>query len=277
VVSATVLGTNGADKDTRQIKSGKTASMRAVPLRPPLAENAGGLGSFILANRTPLTEVWQATAADGSPKLVKVVFGFHGASGDAIARLTALSHPILPPFQVVQHAPGRLVIATDPPERTLRECLQEAQAAGEPGLARACLLADLHALAEGLDALRREHGLQHLGLNPRTLLLADEQIQLADFGLAQLLWLPAGQAVAPLNARYSAPELFAKRVSPACDQYSLALIYHELLTGALPCVPAAKGQPAAPCLDGLPEADRPIVARALAPDPQRRWSAASIL
>jgi hypothetical protein len=133
------------------------------------------------------------------------------------------------------------------------------------------LLADLRAAADALDTLSRAHGLFHLGLSTRTLLLVGEQVQLADFGLAQLLWLPGGQAIAQLNARYSAPELFAGRASSACDQYSLALIYHELLTGALPSAPSVKAKPAGPRLERLPEVDRPIVARALSVDPRKRW------
>jgi hypothetical protein len=96
----------------------------------------------------------------------------------------------------------------------------------------------------------------------------------ADFGLVQLLWHPAGQAVAGLNARYCAPELFRRDFGPATDQYSLALIYAEMLTGAHPL----RGQtgPRAPRLAAadlarLPEGDRAAVAQALDPSPQRRF------
>src|SRR5437764_1379118 len=70
-------------------------------------------------------------------------------------------------------------------------------------------------------------------------------------------------AISPL---YTAPEVFQGRVSPASDQYSLAVAYLELLTGALPF----RGKNARrlamqhcteePDLGGLPEADRPHVA-----------------
>ena len=69
---------------------------------------------------------------------------------------------------------------------------------------------------------------------------------------AEMLAIAARQ-VADRNFRYSAPELFEKQPGPRCDQYSLALIYHELLTGTLPA-PAGRGR--APELGLLPEADR---------------------
>ena len=118
--------------------------------------------------------------------------------------------------------------------------------------------------AEVLDYFAQQQNVHHLGLNPRTLLLAKHRLQLADFGLAHLLWVPAGQPVAERNARYSAPELFAKQVSVSCDQYSLALIYHELLTGVP--VPLSQTRQAGkrggkPDLSQLPPKDRNIIAR----------------
>jgi serine/threonine protein kinase len=146
--------------------------------------------------------------------------------------------------------------------------LQQAQALGLPGIPRDELLAHLRSAAEALHALFGRHKLLHLTLNPRNLLLDGERLLLADFGLAELLWRSARQAVAQLNGRYSAPELFAGTLSPAADQYSLALIYHELLTGRLPADPSGL------LLEQLPPGDRPIVARALHPQPRQRWATA---
>src|SRR6185437_5372722 len=127
---------------------------------------------------------------------------------------------------------------------------------------------------ETLDYLAKQ-GVHHLGLNPRALILNGERLWIADFGLAQFVWLPAGQAAASMNVRYSAPELAQRKIGPACDQYSLALIYHELLTAAYPApAPARKGESAGLCVDSLPTADRMVVARALHPDPRHRWESA---
>jgi hypothetical protein len=80
-----------------------------------------------------------------------------------------------------------------------------------------------------------------------------------------------------LNALYSAPELFVKLTGPGCDQYSLALIYLEMLTGRQPHLGHSPRQLAhlrqagRLNLDLLPSADRSIVARALNPDPAQRF------
>jgi serine/threonine protein kinase len=222
---------------------------------------------------TPLTEVWSARLLDGRRRLAKVIFGWK-ADGPSVARLRSMRHPSLLPVEVVHTAPGRLVLGSVPAESSLRECFQECVARGLPGVPREGLLGHLREAAAALDFLARKHGLYHLGLNPRNLLLDGGRLRVADFGLAQLLWLPADQAVAGLNARYSAPELFRQEFGPGTDQCSLALVYAEMLSGTHPL----RGQtsPQAPRvteadLGRLPEANRAAVARALEPSPQRRW------
>ncbi len=268
------------ENDTRRTPTLKTVRTRALapggtrpgarPVAPPRLD--GTVVEILdLVSRTPLTEVWNARAADGSPRLVKVLFGC-GAARERLTRLAGLRHPALLPIDVLDHAPGKLVLATRPGERTLRDVLADWQAHGQAGIPRARLLHDLREVAETLHTLVQQHGLQHLALNPRTLVLEGERLLLADFGLAPLVWLPAGQSAASFNARYSAPELLQGQVSPACDQYSLALIYHELLTGYLPPPqPARKSESACFGLDRLPVGDRVLVARALHPDPRKRW------
>src|SRR5262249_35835022 len=153
-----------------------------------------------------------------------------------------------------------------------RERLKECQRTKLPGIPRAELLGYLRTCAEASDALYREHSVQHLGLNPRNLLVREHgELQIADFGLAQLFWLPARQAIAQRNSRYAAPELFDQHVSRTCDQYSLALIWCELLTGVHPLRGRAKLDPARPNLGRLPEAERGVIARALDLDPHQRW------
>jgi len=257
--------------------------------------------------RSPLGEVWKVLDPTGRRRLVKFIHGF--ATGSALARefrsaarLKGMSHPCLAPAEIVQSDPVRLVLLTDHIEQTLRDRFMECQAEGLgqppgdrlgdrpaepsgdrigerlPGIPRQELLGYLRCAAEALDFLFQEHSLQHLGLNPRNLLLTEAGLQVADFGLVQLLWLPAGQPVAQLNARYSAPELFDNQISGRSDQYSLALIYQEMLTGHHPyrgqtgrVSPTARRKVKLD-LDPLPGPDRVIIAQALDRDPQRRFA-----
>jgi serine/threonine protein kinase len=246
--------------------------IRSLASRPPVIDGPADLQLGALVGRTPLTEVWDAHALrDGEHRHVKIIYGLPTAHGEPVDRFLDLQHPSLWPLELLQQARGRLVLSTPVPERTWRDVLVQARSEGLPGVPRARLLPALCAVAEILTELAGQE-LFHFLLSPRTLVLKGDQTYLADFGLAQLLWLPAGQSIAGLNSRYSAPELADAQTTPsaAADQYSLALIYHELLTGTLPVVD--RSRPDRPFrLDRLPASDRPVLARALDSSPRRRF------
>jgi serine/threonine protein kinase len=116
-------------------------------------------------------------------------------------------------------------------------------------------------------------------------LLDEGEARVADFGIIPLAWLPTGESAASINGKYAAPELMDRRPSPSADQYGLALMYAEMLTGAHPR-PARPGsgvlrkpgpRGSAPTravrldLDLLPAHDREPVARALSHEPGRRF------
>jgi len=76
---------------------------------------------------------------------------------------------------------------------------------------------------------------------------------------------------------YAAPETFRGDMSRQSDQYSLGIVYMELLTGQRPFSGrnirqlALQHMSEEPDLRPLPEADRAMVARALAKDPGKRF------
>lgn len=268
-------GPEGASETRRVPRTMATIDLAtpAVKLhRPREGEGLAGWKFLDCLQRSPLGEVWRVEATDGRTRQAKVLFGVTpragGREAETAARLKLLRHPNLLAVEAVLAEPGRLVLVTPPAGKSLKDRLQETLAAGESGVPRRELLGYLRAAAEALDFLAQRHDLFHLGLNPRTLLLDEGRLLLADFGVAQLLWLPAGQDAARLNARYSAPELFDQQPSAACDQYSLALVYAELLANTLPPRNATADGPG---LAALPVADRPVLARALHADPHQRW------
>jgi hypothetical protein len=111
----------------------------------------------------------------------------------------------------------------------------------------------------------------------RLLVEAGDRLRLEHFGLAELVWLPAGRPAAELNPGYGAPELFDGVVSDACDQYSLALIYQELLTGSHPFNGLNPQQRAEASRNGrfdlgpLPAAEREVVRKALSHNLRHRF------
>ena len=76
---------------------------------------------------------------------------------------------------------------------------------------------------------------------------------------------------------YAPPETFGGKISETTDQYSLAIVYQELLTGQRPFNGKNVRQLAQqhlqeePELRSLPEGERPVVARALSKEPSKRF------
>ncbi len=139
-----------------------------------------------------------------------------------------------PPFMVMEYARyGTLRDAY--PERTLVSIDE--------------VIEIVNQIADGLDYLHNqkhdykgeEKSLMHLDLKPDNILLADgpdgkKKVLIADFGLVQDVHHPASQPlfgggtegyVAPERALYHIPR-------PASDQYALAVIAYELLSGNRP-------------------------------------------
>jgi hypothetical protein len=237
----------------------------------------------------PLGDLWLVRDARGRERRAFCLLNLVKYDEQLVAQLEALRDPVLPEAEVHWSQADRVVLVTDSFEQTLRDRFEQCQGAGLRGVPRDELLGYLRTAARALDALAARHGLAHLGLNPRNLFVDDGRLWVADFGLVALLWLPTGQPAAQVNSRYSAPELFGPGGGPQADQYSLALIYAEMLTGAHPRPPrpgsglvrrggsglvsrAAQGT-----LDLLPQADRAAVARALDPDPAKRFPSCTAL
>jgi serine/threonine protein kinase len=257
---------------------------------PPQQDAGAALPGFRFLgclNQGQLGEIWKVEGPDGRERLARLLPVCAGGSAEAearlVARLGALRHAALPPAEVLRTPAGRVAVVTEVGGLTLRDRFQECLEDGSSGIPRSELLGYLAQAGEALDALYQQHGLAHLGLNPRTLLIDDGRSRLTDFGLIALAWLPTGEPAGPLNARYAAPELFGKGGGPAGDQYSLALLYVEMLTGAhargKQAVPrsAATARTARLDLGMLPASDRDVIARALSAEPHRRFPTCTAL
>ncbi len=276
------LGDTIGTPATRDLPPG--ASPETAPKRRKSPALPAALAGYHLLDNiasSPLMEQWQAVAPDGKARLMKFAYGFSQSPGpaldDLIGRLQSIQHPALVATHRVLGEPGRLVLVTEHVNRTLRERFHECQERKQPGIPRRELLDCLRAAAEALDYLFEQHSLYHLGLNPKTIMLPPMGPQIADFGLAHLLWLPGGQDIARSNARYAAPELAQGKPSRASDQYSLALIFAEMLTGTIPL--RGRGEQGAGAqrggeqrdFDKLSQRDRQVLGRALDPDPNNRF------
>jgi serine/threonine protein kinase len=258
---------------TSKSAAGAGASPRAAPQVSKGSDSLAGYRFVRCLERGPLTEVWHVEAPGGKPRLLKFIFGFDQRDWqrqrDAVAQLKTLEHPALAPVEVVDNGPGKLALVTDLLGKTLRDRWQECRSEDLPGIPSEELLNHLAAAAEALDALFDAFALPHLALNPRALRLDGGRLSIADFGVVPLFWLPAGRAMGQINPRYYAPELATKQITRAADQYSLALVYHEMLTGTAPR--REMGRSGGFNLSAVDPSLRSALGRALADDPAKRF------
>jgi serine/threonine protein kinase len=277
----TLANATSAGTDTVVARFGDTTKLPPAPSKPNLPENVLADHRFLeCLSNSPLMEVWKTQTPEGIKKRVKILYGLGcpdvAKLKESLVRLQTIQHPALMMPRVVFVEPGRLILSTDHTRESMRIRFQQCQTRKQPGIPRGELVDYIRAAAEVLDYIYLQHNVQHLNLNPRSLVLDNGWLQIADFGFAQMLWAPAGQDIAQRNVRYAAPELFGPSLSRHCDQYSLALIYAEMLTGVhpfqglSPLTYVSKQTP--PNLDRLPDLDREVIARALHPNPKQRWS-----
>jgi serine/threonine protein kinase len=229
-------------------------------------------------------EVWRARAPGGIDKAVKVVFGCYDdqlATQElkSLERIKGVRHPFVLSLERFEIVDGRLAILTELADMSLEQRAQQCRAQGLPGIPRDELLQFMADTAEALDYLAEKHSLQHLDIKPANLLISGEHVKVADFGLVkELASCTQNSMVAGMTPTYSSPEMFDDAPSPHSDQYSLAIVYQEMLTGVLPFPGRTTAQlanqhlRAAPQLSTLSEAERPIVARALAKAPEERFA-----
>jgi serine/threonine protein kinase len=270
----------GALTSTRPPGETTAAVQPLVPAAPAGADLLAGYRFLECVGRTPVAETWRVLDAAGNKRLLKFVLGFDPRAdreNQGLARLRSLRHPALAPLQVIPAGENRVALVTDPGDASLATRLKSCQAEGQTGLPREELLGHLRTAATALDELYSAHRLQHLGLSPRHLVLSDDTLHLLDFAQAELVWMPLGQQPGALNPRYCAPELFEGQIGRASDQYGLALMFAELLTGIHPfrsqntrALAVARNR-GTPDLGLLPAPDRRVLLRALHADPDRRF------
>jgi hypothetical protein len=221
-------------------------------------------------------------APGGLPKAIKIVYGQmqeHRAEQElkALSRIKEVRHPFLLSLERFEIIDGQLLIVMELADLSLMDRFQECQTQGMAGIPREELLGFIRDAADALDYMNDHHGLQHLDIKPQNMLLVGGRVKIADFGMVKDLEGTSVTATGGVTPVYASPEAFDARVSRFSDQYSLAVVYQEMLTGFRPFPGQTAMQLAAqhtsspPMLDPLPVGDRPSIARALAKLPDQRF------
>lgn len=228
-------------------------------------------------------EVWRVEAPGGFEKAIKVVYGFHDDERatrelKALERIKRVRHPFVLSVERAEVIDSRLAILTELAEMSLDQRFEQCRSEDQPGIPRDELLGYMRDAADALDYLLQQHVLQHLDIKPENLLLVGGHVKVADFGLIKRVSERTEHSmVGGMTPTYAAPELFDGQPSSNSDQYSLAIVYQEMLTGTLPFPGRTSAQLAMqhtqgrPILAALPASDRDVVAKALAKSPSDRF------
>lgn len=234
-------------------------------------------------------EVWKAAAPGGFLVALKFVL-LGGRAGPAESRALELirhiRHPNLLGTHLALELDGILVIGMELADGTLGDRLAASIRAGKKGVPREELMEYMAEAAKGLDFLnspthcvdgRDGVSVQHRDIKPQNILIVGGGVKVADFGLARLLEQTVVSHSGSLTPLYAAPEFFNGQTTRNSDQYSLAVTYCQLRAGRLPFEGNMAQVTAGhlyrpPELRMLPEAERPVVGKALAKEPDQRWA-----
>jgi serine/threonine protein kinase len=228
-------------------------------------------------------EVWAAEAPGELVKAIKFVYGLLDEDRaarelKALNRIKGVRHPFLLSLERIEVVDGQLLIVTELADCSLKDRFEICRKAEQPGIPRDELLANLRDAADALDYMSDQHSLQHLDVKPENLLLLGGRIKVADFGLVKDIQDHTASMMGGLTPVYAPPEVFEGRPSRKSDQYSLAIVYQEMLTAVLPFPGRTAAQLAAqhlnakPRLSALPENDQTVIARALSKKPTERFN-----
>ncbi len=234
-------------------------------------------------------EVWKVEAPGGIHKAIKFVYGDMdgGGLGDdgkaaeqefkSLNRVKSIRHPFLLSIERIDVIHGRLTIIMELADRNLWDRFNECVVAGMPGIPRPELIRYMEETAEALDLMNVHHQIQHLDIKPQNIFLVQQHVKVADFGLAKDLEGARASVTGGVTPTYAPPETFEGWVSRQSDQYSLAIVYQEMLTGQRPFNGNNTRQlilqhmTAPPDVSVLPTPDRHAVAQALAKTPGERF------
>ncbi|MBX9625921.1 MAG: protein kinase, partial [Gemmataceae bacterium] len=230
---------------------------------------------------------WRVEAPGGLHKAMKFVFGDLDAADEdsrpaeqelkALKRVQGIRHPYVLSLERYDIIDGQLMIVMELADRNLWDRFRECRGRGLPGIPRDELLSYLAEAAEALDLMNNHYQIQHLDIKPQNLFLVFNHVKVGDFGLAKLMDGIRATVTGGVTPVYAAPETFEGYVSRYSDQYSLAIVFQELLTGTRPFNGANTRQlmmqhiTGNPEMAALPPADRAAVGKALSKRPDDRW------
>ena len=159
------------------------------------------------------------------------------------------------------------------------ESLKDVIERHESGLPEEAAADWFRGIAEGVAYLH-DHGIVHRDLKPGNIFRDEDTVKIGDYGLSKFISCSrrSGQTESVGTFHYMAPEIGKGIYGKEIDVYALGILLFEMLTGQVPFNGESsqeiimKHLTADPDLDAVPAPYQQIVRRALAKDPQHRFS-----
>jgi hypothetical protein len=221
-------------------------------------------------------EVYHAVSDGGKEVALKLVQRNLEVELRGVGQCLNLKHPnLVALFDVRRAENGDNWVVM---EYVAGESLDQVIARHPQGMPLDGVLAWLRGIGAGVAHLHQQ-GIAHRDLKPGNLFAESGTVKVGDYGLSKFISASrrSGQTGSVGTVHYMAPEVVNGRYGKEVDLYALGVILYEMLTGRVPFDGQSPGEilmkhlTAWPDLNAVPLAFRPIVARLLEKDPQRRY------
>ncbi len=222
-------------------------------------------------------EVYAATSDGGKEVALKLIRRNLDVELRGVRQCLNLKHPhLVMLLDIRRDSRGDYWVVM---ERVQGETLDQVIARHRDGMPESLALAWFHPVAQAVAYLHAQ-GIVHRDLKPGNIFNDQGVVKVGDYGLSKFLTpnRRSGQTENIGTVYYMAPEIAGGRYGRGIDIYALGVLLYEMLTGRPPFEGESVGEilmkhlTAQPPLERVPERFRPVVARALAKDPQDRFA-----
>lgn len=221
-------------------------------------------------------EVYYAVSDAGKEVALKLLRRNLDVELRGVSQCLNLKHPhLLSIYDIRQDNKGDWWIIM---EYIAGEKLADRLAACPKGMPVAEILSWFEGMASGLAYLH-DQGIVHRDLKPSNIFREHGIVKIGDYGLCKFISgaKRSGHTESVGTVHYMAPEIANGRYGKQVDIYALGVILYEMLTGRVPFDGESVGEilmkhmVAQPDLSPILPQFRPIVARALEKDPEKRF------
>ena len=219
-------------------------------------------------------EVYFAVSDGGKEVALKLLIGHSEVELRGIANCLNMKHPnLVHVYDLREDGEGQKWLVM---EYVLGESMSAVLNRHPTGLPLSLTKEWFAALARAVGHLH-DRGVVHRDIKPANIFVEAGTLKVGDYGLCKTISTSQRQTRTVGTVHYMAPEVSTGNYSQKIDQYACAVVLHEMLTGKIPFDGESDGEilmkhlTATPDLGGVPAEFRPILAKALDKNPNKRY------